>query len=65
MVVGVWGSGRGGGLGFKALLQLGNFLGPDAALNTEIHKNSVHIIVDELIEMPVPSELNRSPYVFR
>ena len=30
--------------GFKALLQLANFiLGPDATLNTEIHKNSVHI----------------------
>ena len=30
--------------GFKALLQLTNFtLGPDAALNTEIHKNSVRI----------------------
>ena len=27
--------------GFKALLQLANFtLGPDATLNTEIHKNS-------------------------
>ena len=27
---------------FKALLQLANFtLGPDATLNTEIHKNSV------------------------
>ena len=30
--------------GFKALLQLANFtLGPDATLNTEIHKNSVCI----------------------
>ena len=30
--------------GFKALLQLAIFtLGPDAILNTEIHKNSVHI----------------------
>ena len=30
--------------GFKALLQLTNFtLGPDATLNTEIHKNSVRI----------------------
>ena len=30
--------------GFKALLQLVNFtLGPDATLNTEIHKNSVRI----------------------
>ena len=29
---------------FKALLQLANFtLGPDATLNTEIHKNSVRI----------------------
>ena len=36
---GGWG---GGGEGFKALLQLANFtLGPDATLNTEIHKNSV------------------------
>ena len=34
----------GGGGGFKALLQLANFtLGPDATLNTEIHKNSVRI----------------------
>ena len=33
--------GRGGG---KALLQLANFtLGPDATLNTEIHKNLVRI----------------------
>ena len=31
-------------VGFKALLQLANFtLGPDATLNTEIHKNSVRI----------------------
>ena len=30
--------------GFKALLQLANFtLGPDATLNTEIHKNLVCI----------------------
>ena len=30
--------------GVKALLQLANFsLGPDATLNTEIHKNSVRI----------------------
>ena len=30
--------------GFKALLQIANFtLGPDATLNTEIHKNSVRI----------------------
>ena len=36
-------TGGGGGMGvFKALLQLANFtLGPDAVLNTEIHKNSV------------------------
>ena len=32
----------GGGGGVKALLQLANFtLGPDATLNTKIHKNSV------------------------
>ena len=37
-------TGVGGGGGFKALLQLANFtLGPDATLNTEIHKNSVRI----------------------
>ena len=31
--------------GFKGLLQLANFtLGPDAILNTEIHKNSVRIV---------------------
>ena len=35
--------GGGGGV-VKALLQLANFtLGPDATLNTEIHKNSVRI----------------------
>ena len=40
--------GGGGRGGFKALLQLANFtLGPDATLNTEIHKNSV-LIKDEL-----------------
>ena len=34
----------GGGGGVKALLQLVNFtLGPDATLNTEIHKNSVRL----------------------
>ena len=39
----VGGVGVGGG-GFKALLQLTYFtLGPDATLNTEIHKNSVRI----------------------
>ena len=40
-------TGGGGGVGrgaVKALLQLANFtLGPDATLNTEIHKNSVRI----------------------
>ena len=36
--------GGGGGGGVKALLQLANFtLGPDATLNTEIHKKSVCI----------------------
>ena len=31
-------------MGFEALLQLTNFtLGPDATLNTEMHKNSVRI----------------------
>ena len=31
-------------MGVKALLQLANFtLGPDATLNTEIHKNSVRL----------------------
>ena len=35
------GGGGGGGEGFKALLQLANFtLGPDATLNTEIHKKN-------------------------
>ena len=29
--------------GFKVLLQLANTLGPNATLNTEIHKNSVRI----------------------
>ena len=40
-----YGSGWGAAGGrFKALLQLANFtLGPDATLNTEIHKNSVRI----------------------
>ena len=38
------GGGGGGGRRFKALLRLANFtLGPDAPLNTEIHKNSVRI----------------------
>ena len=38
------GGGGGGGGEVKALLQLTNFtLGPDATLNTEIHKNSVRI----------------------
>ena len=37
-------TGGGGEGGFKALLQLPYFtLGPDATLNTEIYKNSVHI----------------------
>ena len=37
-------TGWGGGGGVKALLQLTNFtLGPDATLNTEIHKNSFRI----------------------
>ena len=35
---------RGGGGAVKALLQLANFtMGPDATLNTEMHKNSVRI----------------------
>ena len=34
----------GGGGGVKALLRPANFtLGPDATLNTEVHKNSVRI----------------------
>ena len=38
------GGGGGVGGGVKALLQQSNFtLGPDATLNTEIHKNSVRI----------------------
>ena len=46
------GGGRGGG-GVKALLQLANFtLGPDATLNTEIHKNSVR--------MKAPNSVNAS-----
>ena len=37
-----WGGGGGGRV--KALLQLASFtLGPDATLNTEIHKHSVRI----------------------
>ena len=52
MCVCVWGGGGGGGGegegrsggAVEALLQLANFtLGPDATLNTEIHKNSVRI----------------------
>ena len=44
----VWGGGGGWGGGgvaeFEALLQLANFsLGPDATLNTKIHKNLVPI----------------------
>ena len=38
------GGGEEGWVVVKALLQLANFtLGPDATLNTEIHKNSVRI----------------------
>ena len=44
---------REGGGGLKAILQLANFtLGPDATLNAEIHKNSVHI--------KAPSSVNAS-----
>ena len=44
---------EGVGVGFKALLQLANFtLGPDATLNTEIHKTSVRI--------KVPNSVNAS-----
>ena len=40
----MWGGGGGEGGGVKAFLQLANFtLGPDAALNTVTHKNSVRI----------------------
>ena len=43
----------GGGGGVKALLQPTNFtLGPDATLNTEIHKNSVRL--------KAPSSVNAS-----
>ena len=42
--------------GFKALLQLANFtLGPDATLNTEIHKNLVRI------KAPKPEQLLDRP----
>ena len=38
--------------GFKALLQLANFtLGPDATLNTEIHKNLVRIKVPNSVNV--------------
>ena len=44
MCVCVGGGGGGGGRAVKALLRPANFtLGPDATLNTEIHKNSVRI----------------------
>ena len=36
--------------GVKTLLQLANFaLGPDATLNTEIHKNSVRIKAPDIV----------------
>ena len=45
MWVGGWGDG-----GVKALLRPANFsLGPDATLNTEIHKNSVRIKVPKSV----------------
>ena len=44
VVVCVCVSGEGGGGEVKALLRPANFtLGPDATLNTEVHKNSVRI----------------------
>ena len=44
----------GGGGGFKALLQLANFtLGPDAILNTEIHKKN-------LVRIKAPNSVNAS-----
>ena len=43
------GGGGGGGAGVKALLQLANTLGPEATLNTEIHKTSVRIKAPNLV----------------
>ena len=40
-------------MGFKALLQLANALGPDATLYAEIHKNSVGI--------KAPNSVNAQP----
>ena len=46
--------------GFKALLQLANFtLGPDATLNTEIHKNSVRSKAPFItFRIPLPHDSN-------
>ena len=48
--------------GFKALLQLANFtLGPDATLNTEIHKNSVRIKAPNSVNASkAPNSVNAS-----
>ena len=41
--------------GFKALLQPANFtLGPDATLNTEIHKNSSLLLMKNLNKTETP-----------
>ena len=46
--------------GFKALLQLANFtLGPDATLNTEIHKNSVRIKAPNPVNAPKRKHKNQ------
>ena len=46
--------------GFKALLQLANFtLGPDATLNTEIHKNSVRIKAPNSVNAPKRKHKNQ------
>ena len=54
------GGGVGGWGGVKALLQPANFnLGPDATLNTEIHKSFVRIKAPNSVEASKPKHKNQ------
>ena len=60
--VGGGGRGRGGGV-VKSLFQLANFtLGPDATLNTEIHKNSVRIKASNSVNASTRKHQNQINY---
>ena len=51
--------------GFKALLELANFtLGPDATLNTEIHKNSVRIKAKYMYEKDLTEKIKSEKKIF-